>query len=164
MLGCSKGDDSVETPLLEGQNFFAKVNGSSFVSGAPFVGASYQIVSGVSALSIIATNTNQLNNGEAMAILFSSYEENFELKSGQVFTIDNENIILGGTYGKYPEDDDFELDEVATMRLEITKIDIVNKLLSGKFNFTVRLINSNNITKTYTVTEGVFEDVAYQSN
>ena len=162
-FGCSTSDDSSDTNFLENEKFFAKVNGANFVSGDPWVGASYAATPNASALAIIAASSDSPFSGKAIGITWSTSEENFELQSGQVFTHQDLNVTLIGVYAE-SNDDDYDFDEMVSMRLEITNIDKVNKLISGKFNFVVSVENASGQQKTYNVTEGVFTDLSYDDD
>ncbi|MEW4923348.1 hypothetical protein [Algibacter sp. 2305UL17-15] len=161
-FGCSTTNDSLDNEFLGNEKLFAKVNGESFVSGDDYIGASYRSTSSASALAIIATDVENLSFGKAIGITFSTADSEFELRSGLVFTSDDQDILLVGVYTFTGNDDDFQ--ENTSMRLEITKVDTVNKLISGKFNFTAIYKNSSGNQKTYNVTDGEFNDVLYSDD
>ena len=163
-FNCSTTDDSSNLEnFIENEKFFAKVNDVNFISGDPWVGANYVVTPQTSALFILAASSESPLSGKAIGIYWSSNEGNFELQNGQVFTQEDDNIDLTGAYAE-SSDDDLELDEILSIRLEITKIDKTNKLISGKFSFVVRYRYTNGSLKTFNITDGVFTDLEYNND
>ncbi|NJX15804.1 hypothetical protein [Tamlana crocina] len=161
-LGCSKSDNDIDD-LQTNNKFFAKVNGTNFVSGDPYIGASYRADDGdgINVLSIIAADVENVNFGKAIGITFSVIDDNFELKDGLVLTQNSPNVFL--LLGSYTEssDTDEEFIENTSIRLEITKVNKTNKQVSGNFNFIAVVEDAFGSEKTYTVTDGVFNNISY---
>ncbi|WP_298550213.1 hypothetical protein [uncultured Algibacter sp.] len=164
-LSCSSNNDIVDEIIDDSKintdnSFFAKVNGIDFNSSEKFVGASIAYSPGASGLAIIATQVENISSSKAIGITLSVVEDNFEFKNGMVFTPTDSNIFLIGVYRELANED-YEFVENVSIRLEITNIDKVNKLISGKFNFIEISKDEIGNEKTYTVTDGIFKGISY---
>lgn len=164
-FSCSSNDSITEEEQQQSnQTFFAKVNGNSFSTNNDSIEAGYTSTSNTDGFSIVAIRTDGFFGGEAIFISLIESKENAELETGQVYTNNDQNIALFGGYVASVIEDDFNLDGTETMSIELTKIDKGNMLISGKFSFVSTIENDDDSKTTYTVTDGVFNDVNYKEN
>ena len=159
-VSCSKNDDSDDNDLQTNDKFFAQVNGDRFISGDPFIGASYNASSGASAFAIVATALENNNFAKAIGITFVSTDNEFEFRSGLVLTHNDEDLFLSGVYTETGSEE-YDFVENTSMRLEFTKVDTSEKLVSGKFSFVEIVEDNSNNEKTYNVTNGEFTNLSY---
>ncbi|MCB4798447.1 hypothetical protein [Neotamlana laminarinivorans] len=162
LFNCSTNDiinDTLNEELETIETFYAKVNGVDFVSGEPYVEARFSSSQNLSSFVITAVDANDLTNGKAIGLTFTTTETDFELKNGISFSVANQDYVAAN----YAEnnDYDYEYSENTTATIEITNVNTTNKEISGIFSFSVTNVNTSGNTITHNVTNGVFTDVIY---
>ena len=156
---CNKDDDHTETlpPATQtGEGTFAcKINGRSFIdSSGGYFNCFYQFVDGEYYFSI----SGEVDNQEPCDITIGTIA--LKIEEGQTYNLlDAANGNAGANLFFCNELQGYETNNNYSGNLKITKLDFVNNIVSGIFNFTI--LNSQTNTE-YIITEGRFDTLFTQ--
>ena len=173
-FSCSNSDDSpTEELLIPGNKLTAKIDGQNFAALDESTSAGFSQANSVTAILIAGGSTNPSSSNfstEAIGIALTIIQESeFTASSQWYVNSDNGDIIVAGAYSRGDSLNDTsniieassDTDQLSSARIRITKLDRTLKTISGEFEFTAEDEETGQI---YTITEGRFNDIQYDSN
>lgn len=164
LLGCSSNDDSSgELDNLSGTYIAAKVNGTTFISDNSgtfnLISAQLYESGSIFGLGIAAVIYSGDFSAKTLGIGLGGYDFDMVV-DGFEAAGEGENFFVSGHYYEANTNgSEISSETESNAYIKITSIDKVNKTISGEFNFIA--IDDDNPDVTYTVTDGVFNDVEY---
>ncbi len=160
LFTCSSSDDADGSQNLSGTYVTAKVNGVDFFADSDLSAISAQLYEynsifgfGLAAVQYDGGNSASTIGIGLGGIDFDLVTDGFEVSGiNQDFNVSGQYVTstTGSSAGGASDEDAY---------IKITSIDKENQVISGEFYFVA--IDNDNPDITYTVTNGIFNDVSY---
>lgn len=172
ILSCSNSNDNDDLLLPEGTKLTAKINGQSFAAQDDTTSVGFSQSSNLAVLFLIGSQVDQNSSTFATGAISLAFTIELDATleaSSQWYTNSDDVIVIGGyVFSDNPlndEDPDISATSEDTnnsdARIRITQLDRTAKTISGEFEFTAF---DENTGSTYTITEGRFNQIEYQTN